>query len=158
MKSCKKIIQFYGVKNKRIFEMERRAMDRENVVVHYLDDILPAGRVLDIGAGDGYRTTQLTRSDRLIVPLEPAEGMIDRSRPLPWVCGIAQELPFRTNSFAAAYATWAYLFTSSGFECEEGLEEARRVVVPKGPIVIVDNAGGDEFSAIATTSHVSNPS
>ena len=157
MKDRKKIIPFYGVTNKRVFEIERRSMDRDHIVVRHLDDILPSGRVLDIGAGDGYTAALLTRRDLLVVPIEPAEAMIDLSRSLPWVQAIAQELPFKTDSFTAAYATWAYFFTSDGFEGQEGLEEARRVVIPDGLIIMVDNAGDDEFSDIATSSHVSNP-
>ncbi len=132
-------------------------MDRDGVVIRYLHNILPSGRVLDIGAGDGHTAALLTRRDRLVVPIEPAEAMIDLSRSLPWVQAIAQELPFRSNSFAAAYATWAYFFTSDAFEGQEGLEEARRVVIPNGLIIMVDNAGDDDFSAIAKTSHISNP-
>ncbi len=123
-------------------------MDRNGRVVQRIDELLPTGRVLDVGAGDGFTAERLTRSNRIIVPLEPARGMIDSTRALPWVQGVAQHLPFPNGSFDAAYATWAYFFPSIGHG-EAGLSELNRVVRPGGIIAIVDNAGNDEFLALA---------
>lgn len=142
------VIPFYGAGNRRLFAIERRSMDRNGRVVQRLDEILPAGRVLDVGAGDGFTAERLTRPDRVIVPLEPAFGMIDSERALPWVQGVVQRLPFPTGSFDAAYATWAYFFPSMGHG-EAGLAELNRVVRPDGLIAIVDNAGDDEFLALS---------
>ena len=141
------VIPFYGAHDRRMFAIERRTMDRYGVVLRRLDELLPAGDVLDIGAGDGFTAARLTRPDRRIVALEPAAGMIDRAKPLPWVRGVAQALPFRRAAFAGAYATWAYFFPALGHG-DAGLEEAHRIVHPGGPIVMVDNAGEDEFSAL----------
>jgi hypothetical protein len=47
-----------------------------------------------------------------------------------------------------AYATWAY-FLAGVSDREPGLQEVVRVVRDGGPIVIVDNAGGDEFCALS---------
>jgi SAM-dependent methyltransferase len=141
-----KIIPFYGAENRPLFEIERRCMDRDGLVIRRLDELLPAGLVLDVGAGDGFTAERLGRADRTVVPLEPARGMIDRERRLPWVRGVAQELPFRAGAFAGAYATWAYFFPTIGHG-DAGLEELHRVVRPGGPLLLVDNAGGDEFSA-----------
>jgi ubiquinone/menaquinone biosynthesis C-methylase UbiE len=142
------VIPFYGAENQRLFAIERRSMDRNGRVIQRLNELLPAGRVLDIGAGDGFTAERLSRPDRVIVPLEPAAGMIDGTRALPWVQGVAQHLPFPDGSFDAAYATWAYFFPSMGHG-EAGLTELNRVVRPGGIIVIVDNAGDDEFLALA---------
>jgi ubiquinone/menaquinone biosynthesis C-methylase UbiE len=155
MEASNKVIKFYGAKNHRIFEIERRCMDRDGVVIRYLDVILPAGKVLDIGAGDGFIAASLTHANRLVVPLEPEHEMIDSSKFLPWTQGVAQELPFKPCSFAAAYATWAYFFPDIGHG-DAGLREVHRVVVPQGPIVVVDNAGGDEFCTLSDSDISSN--
>jgi hypothetical protein len=143
-----KIVPFYGSELPRLFKIERRSMDREGQVFRFLDRLLPIGNVLDIGAGSGFTADQLRRSHRFVVPLEPAAQMVDPERPLPWVRGIAQELPFKERAFCAAYATWAYFFPQYRGFGPEGLREADRVVHPKGPIVVVDNAGDDEFCGL----------
>jgi len=56
-------------------------------------------------------------------------------------------LPFGSDVFDAVYATWAYFFPAFGYG-EEGVEEARRVIKRDGPIVVVDNAGDDEFCGL----------
>ncbi len=141
------IIPFYGSENRHLFEIERRCMDKDGVVINYLDKILPSGQTIDIGAGNGYTAALLTRPNRRVIPYEPSNNMIDRKQSLPWVRGIAQELPFRSNAFDGAYATRAYFFPAIGYG-EKGLEELIRVVKPQDPICIVDNAGDDEFCSL----------
>lgn len=142
-----KIIPFYGADDLRMFEIERRCMDRDGLVIRRLDELLPNGLVLDVGAGDGFTAERLTGPGRTIIPLEPAAGMIRNDRRMPWVRGAAQDLPFGDNAFAGAYATWAYFFPSIGHG-DAGLAAVNRAVRPSGPILIADNAGGDEFSAV----------
>lgn len=143
------VIPFYGAEDRDLFSIERAAMDRPGRVLDALDEILPSGTVLDIGAGDGFTALRLTRADRTVIALEPAAGMIEPSRPLPWVAAVAQHLPFADQVFDAVYATWAYFFPSNT-DIRPGLQEAARVTRPDGRVVIVDNAGGDEFSEQAT--------
>jgi SAM-dependent methyltransferase len=73
--------------------------------------------------------------------------MIRPAKDLPWVRGDAEHLPFAPASVDAAYATWAYFFTTDGSDPSPGLMELHRVVKPSGPLLIVDNLGDDEFSA-----------
>ncbi|NKB70591.1 MAG: methyltransferase domain-containing protein [Candidatus Latescibacteria bacterium] len=140
-----KIIPFYGTAHPHLFAIERRAMDKEGRVIDYLDPLLPSGMVLDIGAGNGYTAQKLTRPQRKVVALEPSADMIDTQTTLPWVQSVAQELPFPTDSFSGAYATWAYFFPTYHGYGQTGLDELHRIVKPKHPLVIVDNAGDDEF-------------
>ncbi|MEJ7763476.1 MAG: class I SAM-dependent methyltransferase [Thermomicrobiales bacterium] len=142
-----RVIPFYGATDAGTFEIERRTMDRDGLVLAALDALLPGGVVLDTGAGDGFTAARLTRPDRRVVAIEPAAGMIDRRRDLPWVRGAAQTLPFRDHSLDAAYATWAYFFPDIGYG-DSGLAEWHRVVRPGGPLVVADNAGHDAFSAL----------
>ena len=142
-----KIIPFYGAEDPRLFAIEREAMDRDGVLVTHLDSRLGSGRVLDIGAGNGYTARILTSEARSVIPVEPALGMIGDGNGLPVVRGVAQELPFGSDTFDAAYATWAYFFPTVGYG-EAGLSELDRVVRKGGMILICDNAGHDEFCAL----------
>ena len=71
------VIPFYGGENPRLFEIERRCMDRDGVVLRFLDNILPNGWVLDVGAGNGVVADSLTRGDRIVVAMEPEPKMMD---------------------------------------------------------------------------------
>lgn len=144
-----KVIPFYGSRDRSAFAIERAAMDRSGVVLDRLNDLLPAnGTMLDVGAGNGYTAKLVGTPERTVVALEPAQGMIDPTSDIEWVQGVAQDLPFETGSFDGFYSTWAYFFPSL-HDISAGLAEAHRVVRPGGQIIIVDNAGGDEFSSIA---------
>jgi ubiquinone/menaquinone biosynthesis C-methylase UbiE len=148
MELTQKIIPFYGADKPHLFAIERRCMDKEGRVIEYLDHLLPAGIVLDIGAGNGFTAQKLTHSHRKVVALEPDNGMMNARVALPWIQGVAQELPFSSQSLSGAYATWAYFFPTYHGYGQAGLRELHRVVMPKHPLVIVDNAGNDEFCAL----------
>ena len=61
---AEEVIPFYGAELPRLFEIERRCMDRDQVVPRFLDRILPKGRVLDIGAGNGFTAGLLASEGR----------------------------------------------------------------------------------------------
>jgi ubiquinone/menaquinone biosynthesis C-methylase UbiE len=150
-----RIIPFYGGEHPRLFEIERRCMDRDGKVIEYLSQHLPDGLVLDIGAGNGFTAVRLATPTRTIIPLEPDPNMVDRQKPLAWAKGVAQDIPFHDHTFQAAYATWAFFFTNIE-TIKQGLQEANRVVQPGGPILIVDNAGDDEFCTLSPPNIASN--
>jgi SAM-dependent methyltransferase len=155
-KSGEHIIRFYGSSHPAMFEIERRCMDRGGLVIRHLDSELPQGLVLDVGAGNGFTAIRLRSPARQVFALEPDPGMVDSGLPLPWVRGLAQDLPFRSNTFHAAYATWAF-FLAGVPGTDRGLDELQRVVNNAGRIIIVDNAGDDEFSSLATRRTASDP-
>ncbi|MUV38554.1 hypothetical protein JNUCC1_02408 [Lentibacillus sp. JNUCC-1] len=143
------IIPFYGGTYPDLFEIERRCMDRKGNVIDFLDQNLPNGLALDIGAGNGHTAERLLNDNRQIVAMEPDETMIDPEKPLIWSRGTAQSIPFHTNTFKSAYATWAFFFDGMP-DVDQGLAEVARVVEPGGQIIIVDNYGYDEFCALSS--------
>lgn len=138
-------IDFYGASQRELFAIERESMDRQGKVIARLNQVLPQGTLLDIGAGDGYTAKRI--QNRTIVCLEPASGMVNFDNTALWVKGTAEAMPFHNHSFDAAYATWAYFLP--GQDKTKGLQEAERVVKPGGRLVIVDNAGEDTFCSLA---------
>ncbi len=150
------VLPFYGASERELFSIERRAMDRPQRVVAALDAVLPDGLVVDVGAGTGHTALRLTRSGRTVIALEPAAGMIDRGAEIPWLRGDAEALPLAADTVDGLYATWAYFF-SRDFDPRSGLREAARVVRPGGRIAVVDNLGGDEFSALAAQDISADP-
>ena len=143
------VIPFYGAAHRRLFDIERAAMDRSGRVLAALDELLPQrGLVLDVGAGDGFTAERLATRERTVIALEPAEGMRRPERPILWTGGEAEHLPLHSASVDAAYSTWAYFF-SRNWDPTPGLQELDRVVRPGGQIAIVDNLGDDEFTALA---------
>ena len=153
--SQERIIRFYGPDHPDMFEIERRCMDADGLVIRHLDSELPKGLVLDVGAGNGFTAVRLCSATRQVVALEPDPGMVDSRLLLPWVRGLAQDLPFPGNTFHAAYATWAFFLTGVP-GTDRGLEELRRVVKNGGKLIIIDNAGDDEFSSLAIRSTASD--
>src|SRR5690625_3891996 len=139
-----KLIPFYGGENPTLFEIERRCMDRNGKVITFLDSVLPHSIVLDVGAGNGFTAEKLNRQHRLVIPLEPDEKMVDHTKNLIWTKGVAQAIPFHSNTFDAMYSTWAFFFDNVP-NIEDGLREVKRVVKKGGLIVIVDNYGDDEL-------------
>jgi SAM-dependent methyltransferase len=144
------VIAFYGSAEPRLFEIERRCMDRDGLLVSFLDAHLPEGRVLDVGAGDGFVAERLSRAGRTVVALEPDPHMVSTERGLIWASGVAQDIPFHDDTFEAAYSTWAFFLPGTDPDVlSAGLREVERVVRPGGPIIVADNAGGDEFCALS---------
>src|SRR5690625_3354886 len=152
-----KWIPFYGGENPDLFEIERRCMDRAGKVIQYLDEMLPNGFILDVGAGNGFTAEKLQQENRQIVALEPDEKMIDLSKPLVWSKGVAQNIPFHEHTFDAVYSTWAFLFDGIP-DIEDGLKEVESVVKPGGKIIIVVNYGNDEFCSFSPHDISSNVS
>lgn len=143
----KDYIPFYGTEDRELFEIERYSMDRSGKVIAHLDSILPKGRVLDIGAGNGFTAEKLCLSRQMIC-VEPSPTLPDFGKPVTWVRATAETLPFHDGYFDAAYSTWAYFL--SGINKLPGLQQASRCIRDHGVLAIVDNAGNDEFTSFAS--------
>jgi predicted RNA methylase len=69
-----------------MFEIERRCMDRDSLVIHHLNKDLPGGLALDMGTGNGFTAVRLSFSTRTVVALEPDRAMPDHRAPdLTWL-------------------------------------------------------------------------
>lgn len=155
MKEPNQIIPFYGGKQPDLFEIERRCMDREGKAINYLNENLPTGNILDVGAGNGFTAEKLRQKDRSLVAMEPDENMADQNKNLIWADGIAQNIPFHTNTFSAVYSTWAFFFDGIT-DINDGLREVERVCKPGGKIIIIDNYGNDEFCSLSPRNITNN--
>ncbi|MBK3495026.1 class I SAM-dependent methyltransferase [Viridibacillus sp. YIM B01967] len=124
-------------------------MDRDNKVIKYLNEVLTNGIILDVGAGNGYTAEKLIREDRNVIAMEPDEKMIDLKGNLIWSNGVAQSIPFHSNTFDAMYSNWAFFFDGIT-DIDDGLTEVERVVRNGGRIIIIDNYGEDEFCSFSS--------
>ena len=149
------VIPFYGADEPELFAIERRAMDRDGLVIEALNALIPPGLVLDVGAGDGFTAERLS-TGRSVVALEPSAGMLKRADLPLRVRGEAEHLPFADAAFDGAYASWAYFFTRD-WDPTPGIAELDRVVRPGGQLAIVDNLGGDAFAAMAEADISADP-
>jgi ubiquinone/menaquinone biosynthesis C-methylase UbiE len=103
---------------------------------------LPEGaRVLELGAGTGLNFV-FYPTNALGVATEPSSGMLtvasakERPNNLRLVQSCAEHLPFRNNSFDAAFATLVFCSLSHP---AEAFAELRRVVKPGGLVLLLEH-------------------
>jgi SAM-dependent methyltransferase len=99
-------------------------------------DRLPPGVVVDVGAGVGIFSAALAAwSGRPIVAIEPSPAMraqapIDRAH---WIAGVAERLPLRDGSVAAAWLSAVFHHLR---DVDAAIRELRRVTAD-GAVVLV---------------------
>jgi demethylmenaquinone methyltransferase / 2-methoxy-6-polyprenyl-1,4-benzoquinol methylase len=96
-------------------------------------DLLPGGRLLDLGAGTGAANDVF--GDRWVVALDPSPQMLGRNGAPHRVVGVGERLPFADGSFDAVFSAYVFRNLSS---VEATLEEMGRVLRPGGKAGIVD--------------------
>jgi tRNA (uracil-5-)-methyltransferase TRM9 len=105
---------------------------------------LPAGSVLDLGAGSGRDTEFAAQRGFGVVAADCALGMAQEiKRQLPAaavVCCDARRLPFRTASFAGLIASGVLLHLPKD-ACGSALSEVQRVLLPAGSALVSMRAG-----------------
>jgi demethylmenaquinone methyltransferase / 2-methoxy-6-polyprenyl-1,4-benzoquinol methylase len=94
---------------------------------------LPAGRLLDLGAGTGAANAIF--GDRAVVALDPAPEMLSHNGLRDRVVAVGEELPFRDASFDAVFS--AYVFRNLD-SVDRTMAEIARVLRPGGMAGIVD--------------------
>jgi ubiquinone/menaquinone biosynthesis C-methylase UbiE len=105
------------------------------------------GDVIEIGSGTGASLPYYERAAR-VVAVEPDESMARRlpdkiaeaSVPIEVMSAHAEELPFPDESFDAA--VFAFVLCSVQAPARV-LEEARRVLKPRGKLVLLEHVRGD---------------
>jgi len=96
-------------------------------------DLLPPGRVLDLGGGTGAANEQF--GDREVVALDPSPQMLGINRAPAGVVGIGECLPFAGGSFDAVFSAFVFRNLTS---IPDALDEIARVLRPGGKAGIVD--------------------
>lgn len=94
--------------------------------------MLPAGRILDLGAGTGAANDIF--GDRRVVALDPSPEMLTLNDAGHRVVGIGEELPFRDGCFDAVFS--AYVFRNLD-SVHQTISEAARVLRPRGRLGVV---------------------
>lgn len=104
-----------------------------------IKDRCRGGRVLDVGAGTGILTGQLTRAGLDVTAVEPLGPMAHQLRlslPTVPVClGVAESLPLATSSVDSVVAGQAFHW----FDAPAALAECRRVLRTGGTLALVWN-------------------
>lgn len=102
---------------------------------------LPPGNILEIGAGTGLNFVHYPRDARGVATEFSREmlniaGTKPRPRGVQLLQNRAEDLPFRTNSFDAAFATLVFCSVE---QPAEAFAELRRVVRPGGTVVLLEH-------------------
>ncbi len=105
-------------------------------------ELQPGQRVLDLAAGTGVSTIELSRGDVRAIACDFSLGMLragrakkGRSERVPFVAGDAVRLPFATGSMDAAVISFGLRNVS---DVPAALREMARVVRPGGRLVICE--------------------
>jgi demethylmenaquinone methyltransferase/2-methoxy-6-polyprenyl-1,4-benzoquinol methylase len=95
-------------------------------------EMLPAGRILDLGAGTGAANEIF--GDREVVALDPSPAMLSLNDARSRTVGIGEELPFGDGSFDAVFS--AYVFRNLD-SVAHTIDESARVLRPGGRLGVV---------------------
>ncbi len=100
--------------------------------------------VVEVGCGDGRLTFKFADMAKSVVALDPVAGDISKateSMPkeilsrLDFLIGTGEKLPFSDASFDVVFFTWSLCAMSSEAHMKEALDEAWRVLRPKGLVL-----------------------
>ena len=107
--------------------------------IELLDEVLPPGRVLEIGVGTGALAVPLAARGRAVTGVDLSPAMLgklrekDAERRIAPVIADATRLPLRTGAFAGAYCRWVLHLID---DWHEAVRELCRVVEPGGVVVV----------------------
>jgi SAM-dependent methyltransferase len=108
--------------------------------------------ILDVAAGTGKLTAQLSNLGNFVVALEPSLEMLDRLRAahphIPAAAGRAEALPFAEGSFDIVTVAQAFHW----FDGPVAIAEFARVLRPGGHLVILWNFRDDSVDWVAELS------
>ncbi len=126
-------------------ELEHKQFDRDEIAAWA--GSLPAGPVVDLGAGPGHIGVHVRRlSGRSVIAVDIARAMCDiASRHLPAVQADIRALPFAGGSLAGAVAFYSVIHLEPvGREVPLVLAELSRVLRPGGSALIAVHCGEED--------------
>ncbi|MBT8192961.1 MAG: class I SAM-dependent methyltransferase [Acidimicrobiia bacterium] len=96
-------------------------------------EFLPAGHVLDLGAGTGAGNSAF--GERWVTAVDPSIPMLALNEGVPRVAAAGEHLPFVDDCFDGVFSAFVFRnLTSVG----DTLDEIHRILRPAGAAVIVD--------------------
>jgi SAM-dependent methyltransferase len=117
--------------------------------------ITDGARVLDLAAGTGKLTRQLSARGASCVALEPSEAMrtvFEQVLPnVPLIAGTAESIPVATGSMEAVVVAQAFHW----FDPQRSLAEIARVLCPKGWLALIWNERDESDPTMAELVRVS---
>ncbi len=125
----------------RILSFGRDQAWRKRVI-----DMLPQGRLLDLGGGTGAANEVF--GDREVVALDPSPEMLSLNQAGRRIVAVGEGLPFADGAFDAVFS--AYVFRNLD-SVEETVAEVARVLRPGGRLGVVGL--GRPRSKVAATLH-----
>lgn len=111
----------------RILSLGRDQAWRRRVI-----DMLPEGRLLDLGGGTGAANPEFGR--REVVALDPSPEMLSLNEVPSRIVAVGESLPFADGAFDAVFS--AYVFRNLD-SVEHTVAEAARVLRPGGRLGVV---------------------
>jgi len=121
-----------------------------------IDWLLPSGatRVLDLGAGTGKLTRQLSARGLDVIAVEPLAGMREQlARSVPGVpvhAGTAEDIPLPDGSVDAVLAAQAWHWVDPA----RAVPEVARVLAPGGQLGVVWNVRDERVDWVAQLSRI----
>jgi ubiquinone/menaquinone biosynthesis C-methylase UbiE len=112
--------------------------------------LAPTAQILDVGTGAGHLSFALAPAVARVVALDPAPGMLATvrqaavARGLPQIetcAGSADDLPFAVGSFDLVCTRYS---AHHWYDVPRALAEMRRVLKPRGFILVIDLLGEDQ--------------
>jgi SAM-dependent methyltransferase len=116
-----------------------------------IDWLLPAGprRVLDLAAGTGKLTRQLTARGLDVIAVDPSEGMLEQLRAavpgVPALVGTAERIPLEDGAVDSVLVAQAWHWVDP----EPASVEVARVLAPGGRLGLVWNARDERLPWVA---------
>ena len=133
--------------------------DLELRLAHLRAGVRAGDRVLDLGSGDGRFTAELARLGAAPIGVDLAQGAIDRARArhpeLDFrLASIDGPLPFDAGSFDVVWTTEVIEHVA---DTARWLSEVRRVLVPRGRLLLTTPSHGRVRVAIGGIEAFSDP-
>lgn len=112
----------------------------ERQIMPLVGEHVGAGRVLDIGCGEGHVARYLGRRQRAVVGVDPSPAQLElataRGGGVRYVLGLGEELPFRDGTFDAAVCC---LVIEHVADMEAAFHEVARVLAERGRFLLLVN-------------------